>query len=231
MLEHRCRRYSWSSCTLKLQMLLIPNTLCCSLYKRNCVCTVTKFLPAKNFCQLLWVKCASAVALSLWSTEGIWNWQHLLLQQACRTTFHTDCSHVMFTSKLSKERKSKFKCKILGHGTLVLNTVHLIWKFTSSSFQWYHSLQCYWYGWLVTGGFINSCFSGSVPLSIIAITDHGLIFRTEPSSRRNRYIGYLKLKTKQKQKQNETKTNKQKQKQNKTNKNKTKQEESELFKS
>ena len=39
------------------QMLLIPNALCCSLYKRNCVCAVTKFLPAKkkktfaNFCE------------------------------------------------------------------------------------------------------------------------------------------------------------------------------------
>ena len=38
-------------------MLLFPNTLCCSLYERNCVCAVTKiftkFLPANNFCQLL----------------------------------------------------------------------------------------------------------------------------------------------------------------------------------
>ena len=31
-------------------MLLIPNALCCSLYKRNCVCAVTNFfLPAKTF--------------------------------------------------------------------------------------------------------------------------------------------------------------------------------------
>ena len=38
-------------------MLLFPNTLCCSLYERNCVCAVTniftQFLPANNFCQLL----------------------------------------------------------------------------------------------------------------------------------------------------------------------------------
>ena len=38
-------------------MLLFPNTLCCSLYERNCICAVikifTKFLPANNFCQLL----------------------------------------------------------------------------------------------------------------------------------------------------------------------------------
>ena len=33
-----------------LQMLLIPNALCCSLNKHNCVCAVTKFLlPVKNF--------------------------------------------------------------------------------------------------------------------------------------------------------------------------------------
>ena len=41
----------------QLQMLLFPNTLCCSLFDRNCVCAVTKiftkFLPANNFCQLL----------------------------------------------------------------------------------------------------------------------------------------------------------------------------------
>ena len=55
----------------QLQMLLIPNALRCSLYKCNCVCAVTKFLPAKNFCQLLWVK--RAVALSRWSTKGVWN--------------------------------------------------------------------------------------------------------------------------------------------------------------
>ena len=49
-------------------MLLFPNALCCSLYERNCVCTVTKiftkFLPANNFCQLLRVtrkrSCTSA---------------------------------------------------------------------------------------------------------------------------------------------------------------------------
>ena len=29
-------------------MLLIPNALCCSLYKRNCVCAVTKFFTRKN---------------------------------------------------------------------------------------------------------------------------------------------------------------------------------------
>ena len=44
---------------IELQMLLFPNALCCSLYERNCVCAVTKiftkFLPANNFCQLLWV--------------------------------------------------------------------------------------------------------------------------------------------------------------------------------
>ena len=34
-------------------MLLIPNTLCCSLYNRNCICAVTRFLSAKNYCQLL----------------------------------------------------------------------------------------------------------------------------------------------------------------------------------
>ena len=53
---------------LKLQMLLFPNALCCSLYERNCVCAVTKiftkFLPANNFCQLLRVtpkhSCTSA---------------------------------------------------------------------------------------------------------------------------------------------------------------------------
>ena len=52
----------------QLQMLLFPNTLCCSLYERNCVCAVTKiftkFLPANNFCQLLRVtrkrRCTSA---------------------------------------------------------------------------------------------------------------------------------------------------------------------------
>ena len=42
---------------LQLQMLLLPNALCCSLYERNCVCAVTKnftkFLPTNNFCQLL----------------------------------------------------------------------------------------------------------------------------------------------------------------------------------
>ena len=37
-------------------MLLIPNALCCSVYKHNCVCAVTEFLPAKYFCQLLRVK-------------------------------------------------------------------------------------------------------------------------------------------------------------------------------
>ena len=49
-------------------MLLFPNALCCSLYRRNCVCAVTKiftkFLPANNFCQLLRVtrksSCTSA---------------------------------------------------------------------------------------------------------------------------------------------------------------------------
>ena len=54
--------------TLKLQMLLFPNTLCCSLYECNCVCAVTKiftkFLPTNNFCQLLQVtrkhSCTSA---------------------------------------------------------------------------------------------------------------------------------------------------------------------------
>ena len=52
----------------KLQMLVFPNALCCSLYERNCVCAVTKiftkFLPANNFCQLLRVthkrSCTSA---------------------------------------------------------------------------------------------------------------------------------------------------------------------------
>ena len=41
----------------QLQMLLFPNTLCCSLYERNCAVTkiFTKFLPADTFCQLLWV--------------------------------------------------------------------------------------------------------------------------------------------------------------------------------
>ena len=39
-----------------------------------------------------------------------------------------------------------------------------------------HSFLCYWCGWLVTGGFINSCFNGSAPLLIIAITNHGLVF-------------------------------------------------------
>ena len=37
----------------------IQNAFCCSLYKRNCVCPVTAFLPAinfANFCQLLRVK-------------------------------------------------------------------------------------------------------------------------------------------------------------------------------
>ena len=52
----------------QLQMLLFPNAHFCSLYERNCVCAVTtiitKFLPANNFCQLLWVRrkrsCTSA---------------------------------------------------------------------------------------------------------------------------------------------------------------------------
>ena len=52
----------------ELQMLLFPNALCCSLYEHNCVCAVTKivtkFLPAKMFCQLLRVtrkrSCTSA---------------------------------------------------------------------------------------------------------------------------------------------------------------------------
>ena len=52
----------------QLQMLLFPNALCCSPYERNCVRAVTKlftkFLPANNFCQLLWVtrkrSCTSA---------------------------------------------------------------------------------------------------------------------------------------------------------------------------
>ena len=38
----------------------------------NCVCAVTKFLPAKNFCRLLRVKKNSAVVLSRWSTESVW---------------------------------------------------------------------------------------------------------------------------------------------------------------
>ena len=46
---------------------------------------------------------------------------------------------------------------------------------TSSSFQRYHSLLCYWCGWLVTGSFINSCFNASVPLLLIAITDKELV--------------------------------------------------------
>ena len=56
--------------TGELQMLLFPNAfeICCSLYERNCICTVTKifknFLPASNFCQLLRVmgkrSCTSA---------------------------------------------------------------------------------------------------------------------------------------------------------------------------
>ena len=58
----------------------------------------------------------------------------------------------------------------------------------SFSFQWYHSLLCYWYGWLVTDGFINSSFNGSIPLSINAITDHGLVFKTEPSSHIRRQV-------------------------------------------
>ena len=52
----------------QLQMLLFSNALCCSMYERNCICTVTKifteFLPANNFCQLLQVtrkrSCTSA---------------------------------------------------------------------------------------------------------------------------------------------------------------------------
>ena len=49
-------------------MLPFPNTLCCSLYERNCICAVTnfftKFLPANNFCQLLRVthKCSCTSA-------------------------------------------------------------------------------------------------------------------------------------------------------------------------
>ena len=49
-------------------MLLFPNALCCSLYERKCVWTVTKiftkFLPANNFCQLLRVtrKCSCTSA-------------------------------------------------------------------------------------------------------------------------------------------------------------------------
>ena len=45
----------------QLQMLLFPNTLCCSLYEQK---MFMKFLPANNFCQLLRVtrkrSCASA---------------------------------------------------------------------------------------------------------------------------------------------------------------------------
>ena len=65
----------------KLQMLLFPNALCCSLYERDCVCAVTniftKFLPANNFCQLLRVtrkrSCTSAsnaqAQLHLWDDQ------------------------------------------------------------------------------------------------------------------------------------------------------------------
>ena len=41
-------------CVYTVQMLLTPNTLCCSLYKHNCICAVTKFFTHKiffpNFC-------------------------------------------------------------------------------------------------------------------------------------------------------------------------------------
>ena len=42
-------KLNWALPTSSVQMFLIPNALCCSLYKRNCVCAVTKFLSAKNF--------------------------------------------------------------------------------------------------------------------------------------------------------------------------------------
>ena len=43
----------FSTLTMQSQMLPIPNALCCSLYKCNCACAVTKFFT--NFCQLLQV--------------------------------------------------------------------------------------------------------------------------------------------------------------------------------
>ena len=55
----RCCHIESGFTYLLWQMLLFPNALCCSLCERNCVCAVTqfftKFLPANNFCQPLWV--------------------------------------------------------------------------------------------------------------------------------------------------------------------------------
>ena len=48
MWEFRCLNKPKTS-RATLQLLLIPNTFCCSLHKQNCVCAVIKFLLAINF--------------------------------------------------------------------------------------------------------------------------------------------------------------------------------------
>ena len=91
--------------------------------------------------------------------------------------FHVLISFKIFIFSLTlliqcvlKKSKPRFKSKNLGHGSLVFKN-HASNLMSSSSFQWYNSLLCYWCGWLVTGGFINSCFNASVPLLLFTITD------------------------------------------------------------